>query len=336
MSHNSTIIGVDIGYGDTKAVCDNGQQVRFPSLVAPAEVIRFQADVGAPVQANGLTLRDTEEGDLFVGELAARQGRPGSVRSPRDRDRVADPIMTHLAEAAFAGLLPHTEYARVRVVTGLPVDYYRDAEALAFHLKGTHHIQLDDRRLVVDVDEVKVVPQPFGGLLSVLLDERGKLMADVAHLVQGRVGVLDVGMFTTDLLLVDGLEYIEAGSGSLEVGVSTVLEMLRKVLLDDYWVSYETHQLETAIRRGWLVVNGHTIPLNGLASDRLEVIAQSIEARARSLWNVATLSAIVLAGGGSLALKRWLEPYFAQAIYAPDAVMANVSGFLRYGLRQWR
>ena len=38
----------------------------------------------------------------------------------------------------------------------------------------------------------------------------------------------------------------------------------------------------------------------------------------------------------TLALKRWLEAYFAQAIYAPDAVMANVNGFLRYGLRQWR
>jgi plasmid segregation protein ParM len=158
----------------------------------------------------------------------------------------------------------------------------------------------------------------------------------MAHLVQGRVGVLDVGMFTTDLILVDGLEYIEAGSGSLEVGVSTVLEMLRKVLLDDYRVSYEPHQLEVALRRGWLVVNGQTVKLNGLASNRLSVIAQSIESRARTLWNVSTLSAIVLAGGGSLALRRWLEPYFGQAIFAPDAAMANVKGFLRYGLRQWR
>jgi hypothetical protein len=65
-------------------------------------------------------------------------------------------------------------------------------------------------------------------------------------------------------------------------------------------------------------------------------VAQAIESRARTLWNVGTLSAIVLAGGGSLALRPWLEPYFGQAIYAPDAAMANVVGFLRYGLRQWR
>ena len=329
-------MGLDLGYGDTKAICENGQRACFPSLVAPAEAIRFQADVGAPVTVNGMTLRHTAEGDLFVGELAARQGRPGAVRSPRDRDRVADPIVTHLADAAFATLLPGTDYARVRVVTGLPVDYYRDAEALAFHLKGQHAICADGRDLVVDVEQVRVLPQPFGGLLSVLLDERGRLMADVSHLAQGRVGVLDIGMYTSDLILVDGLEYIETGSGSLEVGVSAALEMLRKALLDDYRISYEPHQLEVALRRGWLVLNGQTLRLNGLASDRLEAIAQAIEARARTLWNVGTLSAIVLAGGGSLALRPWLEPYFAQAIYAPDAAMANVSGFLRYGLRQWR
>jgi hypothetical protein len=111
--------------------------------------------------------------------------------------------------------------------------------------------------------------------------------------------------------------------------------MLRKALLDDYRVSYEPHQLEIGVRRGWLVLNGQTVKLNGLAGDRLETIAQSIEARARTLWNIGTLSAIVLAGGGSLALRRWLEPYFAQAIYAPDAAMANAIGFLRYGIRQW-
>lgn len=333
--NDTTIVGLDLGYGFSKALSETGQQMVFPSLVAPAEAIRFQSDVGKAT-VGGITLRNTSEGDLFVGELARRQGRPGAVRSPRDRDRVADPIVTHLADAAFAALLPDVDYACLQVVTGLPVDYYPDAEALAYHLKGSHSIDTGERQMLVDVAEVRVVPQPFGALLAVLLDETGQLMPDVSHLVQGRVGVLDIGSYTTDLILVDGLEYIESGSGSLEVGVSTVLEMLRKALLDDYRVSYEPHQLEAALRRGWLVLNGQTVPLNGLASGRLETIAQSIEARARTLWNIGTLSALMLAGGGAMALRRWLEPTFGQAITAPEAALANVTGFLRYGLRQWR
>jgi hypothetical protein len=328
-------IGLDVGYGDTKAVADNGHKTLFESKVAPAEFIRFQANVGAPVKVKGLTLHDTAEGTVWIGELATRQGRPGAVRGPRDRDRVTDPITTHLADAAFAMLLPGIEYARVRVVTGLPVAYYRDAHHLAQHLLGTHSILLDGHSLTVEVEDVLVVPQPFGALLSLILDERGKMTTDAVKLVEGRVAVLDIGMHTTDMILVEGLEYIEARSGSIEVGVSTAIDMMRKVLLDDHRVSYEPHELEVALRRGWLVIDGEKQRLNSLATDRLDPIARAIESQARTLWNISTLTAIVLAGGGALALKPWLAKRFKQAIYAPDAAMANATGFLLYGLRQW-
>lgn len=334
--NENVIIGLDIGDGYVKAVSESDRKVCFPSLVAPAEFIRFQANVGAPVRVNGLTLHDTDEGELFVGELAGRQGRPGAVRSPRDRDRVSDPISLHLAKAAFAMLLPGIEQASLRVVTGLPVAYYRDAFQLSQLLLGKHQILLEGRCLTVEVKDVLVVPQPFGALLSIILDERGRMRVAAVELAEGRVGVLDIGTHTTDLILVEGLEYIEARSGSIEVGVSTAIEMLRKVLLDDYRVSYEGHELEVAMRRGWLVVDGRKYPLNGLASGHLDPIARSIEAQARTLWNLSTLNTVVLAGGGALALKPWLEPCFARAVYAPDAAMANASGFLRYGLRQWR
>jgi plasmid segregation protein ParM len=335
ISQTITTVGLDIGYGNTKAVASNGMKTSFESRVAPAEFIRFQVTVGAPSQINGLTLHDTDEGPLFIGEMASRQGRPGAVRSPRDRDRVTDPITTHLADAAFAMLLPGIDHARVRVVTGLPVAYYRDAFQLSQHLLGTHTVLLEGRSLTVEVEDVLVVPQPFGALLSLILDERGKLTANTLDLVEGRVGVLDIGMHTTDMILVEGLEYIESRSGSIEVGVSTAIEMIRKVLLDDYRVTYDLHEIELAMRRGWLVIDGQKHPLNGLASERLDPIARAIEAETRTLWNISTLSAMVLAGGGALALKPWLEPKFRQGIYAPDAAMANAAGFLRYGLRQW-
>ncbi len=328
-------VGLDLGYGQVKCMAENGRRVCFESRIAPAEFIRFQIDIDGQNKPNGLILHDPEEGPLFIGEMASRQGRPGAIRSPRDRNRVTDPITTHLTDAALAMLFPRTNQARVRIVTGLPVDYYRDAHQLAQHLLGTHEILLESRSLTVEVEDVLVVPQPFGALLSLILDEEGKLMSDAMDLVEGRVGVLDIGSFTTDMILVDGLEYIEARSTSLEVGVSTAVEMIRKVLLDDYRVTYEAHEIEQAMKRGWLVINGEKHELNGLASERLDPIARAIDSKSRTTWNMSTLTAMVLAGGGALALRPWLEPRFTQAIYAPDPAMANVNGFLRYGLRQW-
>ncbi len=221
-------------------------------------------------------------------------------------------------------------------MTGLPVAYYGDAHALAQHLLGTHHILLEGGSLTVDVVDVLVVPQPFGALLSLLLDERGRTQTASLDLVEGKVGVLDIGSTTTDLILVEGLQYIEARSGSLEVGVNTALAMLRKLLQDEYRVSYEPHELEQALRRGWLVIDGQKQALNGLLSGQLDPVARAIEAEARTLWNISTLTRLVLAGGGALALRPWLEPRFSRAVFAPDAALANANGFLRYGLRQWK
>lgn len=321
-------VGLDIGYGMTKAVADTGSQVCFESRVAPAEFIRFQADIGAPSQVNGLTLHDTEEGTLWVGELASRQGRPGAVRSPRDRDRVNDPITTHLADAAFALLLPDVESARVSVVTGLPVAYYRDAARLSQNLLGTHSILLEGRSLTVEVEEMLVVPQPFGALLSLILDERGRLMTRALELVEGRVAVLDIGQQTTDLILVEGLEYIEARSGSLELGVSTALDMIRKLLFDDYRVSYEVHEIEQALRRGWLVVDGKKQRLNGLASAQLDPVARAIEAQA--LAGAALPAGALRTGRGHGQRGRF------SALWAAAVGISGWNGSLSDSVRQIR
>ena len=41
------IVGMDIGYGYTKAV-GRDRQVVFPSVVGKAERVRYESDVGAP------------------------------------------------------------------------------------------------------------------------------------------------------------------------------------------------------------------------------------------------------------------------------------------------
>jgi plasmid segregation protein ParM len=95
------------------------------------------------------------------------------------------------------------------------------ANKLSQHLLGKHQIYLECRSLIVDVEDILVQPQPFGALLSLILDERGKLVTNATERVEGWVGILDIGQHTTDMILVEGLEYMEARSGSIEAEVST-------------------------------------------------------------------------------------------------------------------
>ena len=99
------IIGVDIGYGYTKAV-GRDRQVVFPSVVGKAERVRYESDLqqlgtrgngGRPGSAEIALI--TEEGDRFIGELALLQSRVQWTLL--DRSRVEDPSARLLFLAAL-------------------------------------------------------------------------------------------------------------------------------------------------------------------------------------------------------------------------------------------
>lgn len=48
------------------------------------------------------------------------------------------------------------------------------------------------------------------------------------------LGLIDIGYFTADLAEVKELEFVQKGSGSLEVGVATVLDTVRRHAADQW------------------------------------------------------------------------------------------------------
>ena len=87
-------VGMDIGYGYSKAVCGEVRAV-FPSVIGKAEGVRYETELhrqlagGHVSEGQGMILI-AEEGDRFVGELALLQS---SVQwTLLDRSRVKDPF----------------------------------------------------------------------------------------------------------------------------------------------------------------------------------------------------------------------------------------------------
>ena len=64
------IVGVDIGYGYTKATSGTNQVV-FPSVVGKSERVRYESDLDRASENHhdGQIAVITELGDRFVGEL---------------------------------------------------------------------------------------------------------------------------------------------------------------------------------------------------------------------------------------------------------------------------
>jgi hypothetical protein len=403
------IVGIDIGYGYTKAVGPD-RQVVFPSVVGKAERVRYESDVGrhlggrdrgdARPGAPEIALI-TEDGDRFIGELALLQSRVQWTLL--DRSRVEDPSARLLFLAALsemAGNAPplnpprkaggevgacspvtpaadgrttgegeettsargraasssppcrlssvgavrgglrggHSEDQSFRVVTGLPVNWYADRDKVVEQWGGRHVVRRVNGRQVVHrfaVDEVLVVPQPFGSLFEAILGPEGQIVDE--GLAQGRLGVIDVGTYTTDYVLVDRLRYIERGSGTIATAMSKAYQLIGRSILDTYGLELRMHQVDRAVREGRVTVFGEERTVDWLADPVLDALAEEILAEAGTLWGDGRdLKVVLVTGGGAMALGERIRRRYAHARVLPDAALANVNGFFKYGQRKWR
>jgi len=318
------IIGLDIGYGWTKVTAGR-ELVSFPSIIGPAVTIRYHNDLIRNGRGHALALDGSE---WFTGDLAALQS-PFTI-SPRARER-ADTVLRVLALDALERLGARNE---VRMVTGLPVSWYEDRGQLSDCLIGEHVYQIDGEPHRLIVSDVAVVPQPFGSFFRVVLNTEGMLINN--ELAQGRVGIVDIGTHTTDLVLVDELRYIEPGSGSVDVAMARALELIGRAIEDVHALALEIHQVDTALRKGYVTVCGERKDIGDLARPHLAAVAQKVLDKTTTLWGDGRdLSAVIVTGGGAYAMGEHVKARYPHAVILPNPERGNVEGFYRYGLRKW-
>lgn len=322
----NAVIGLDIGYGYTKAVSGNGIST-LPSVIGPAVTIKYHDDLAG--NGRGLTL-ETDGKAWFVGQQARLQS-PFTI-SPRARER--DPeVVRLLALAALCQVNANGD--TVRMVTGLPVEWYADRDKLIRSLTGFHAFATNGQRQTVNIASVLVVPQPFGSLFRALLSPAG-VLTDPDGLSGGRVAVLDIGMHTTDYALADALRYVEPRSGSIPVAMARVYELVRRGVTERHGLTLSLQDAEDATRTGYVTVYGRREPVTDLVAGALEGVAQEVLGEAVTLWGDGRdLLAVLVTGGGGPALLERVRAIYPHARLAPNPQTANAEGFYRYALRKF-
>ena len=334
------ILGADIGFGYTKAT-DGRQFQVFKSLVGEANPIQF-ADTLLPAGNPNLPPRHFEFGDdkVFVGELAERQSR--------GRGFTLDPTLfleNYAKTLALASIAPYAEHGDpVRLVTGLPISFFRKhREALITLLQKRHDLTIvhpdgraEDKQIYIE--KVRVIPQPFGSLFNLMLDDNGK--ATSQRFVQEKIGVIDIGFRTSDFTISDRTRYFERGSASTDSGVSLAYSAIANVLQEKSGVNVELYRLYDAITRGTIKIKGKRYDLKGLAEKAFTQLATRLATEVNRLWaDDWDLDAIVLTGGGGSALAPYLQPLLeGEVLPTPpdqDARLNNVLGYWKYGVHLW-
>jgi len=321
------VLSVDIGYGYTKGVGSDGVRFSFPSVIGNAEEVRFSIDLN----------RDDEERSVKYGEWTFAYGGHALLQSRIqttifDRSRTRDHIYKMLFVAALVEMTKQSpDCKRVKVVTGLPVDFFNDRADVVKAFVGDYHITTD-REIECMVESVYVAPQPFGSLFRELLNERGRIVN--SEVERRRIGVIDVGTYTTDFILADELRYVQRLSGSIRIGWSKVINKVQQALSDQYRLELSLHEVDRALQAGVVRVHGEPVPLQPLVAPAVGEIETAIIARARDLWGeAADLDTILVTGGGGASVYDTVHGVYPHARLLDSPFWANAEGLQRFGRR---
>lgn len=324
------LVSVDIGSVDVKAHSSTAT-VTFPSIVAPEQGgIRFEG-LGSDyftIELNGER--------LALGRTAYSLGH--IQISDMGRARVQGDTYRRLAAGAFASVLGRS--TPISLIASLPIRFYMGkTEDLKESLAGDYRIEYEGRslRFKLDYDDVHIIPEGFGSLCSLILNPMGQVIN--GELADMRVGIVDIGGRTTDMLMFDSLELQPAlSTGMNKSGLSIIWQVLDNQIEEYYGRSLTLIELDEALHTGYFRNGPDRIDIRSEITVAAETLASSIIASINSLWDDGNaVEQIVLTGGGAPFIAPFMS--YRHVLNIDDEVpisphLTNAIGAFYFGLLQ--
>lgn len=342
------IVAIDLGYGHTKIVSQgrDGEPKRmmFPS-VAPITTRERTAE------SNGMSSLRTVTVSVGANNYVIGKDAYLEADSNYSRSRLEEYSQTDGYHALMLGALALSGLREIdQLVIGLPLttlDTYHSAMSSKY--LGEHSIGATYARRKVElvVRNVVVTSQPAGAMISAVAAQPG--LKKTTNLV------IDMGYFTMDFLMCEGLRPYYKRSGAIQGGMSGYYDHLKGLVAEKIsseglpaQSTVDDFRLEEALSQG---VQGESERMvYSLRIGRLEVdITDCVERASTRLSeyldrmmttlgggsSMGIISSVVLAGGGARMILPAVTERFGKThdIVMQDASQyAIANGFLHFGI----
>lgn len=323
------ILGLDIGYSNLKFVFGDGEnekkEVILPSGAGPLTSL--------PITLTGERIDrgvEVKVGDELWASGVAHQHLSGVIRELH-----ANYPATNTYKALFKAALITTGATTIDIlVTGLPVDQFKDKDtvaALKNSLQGVHQVNESKE---VEVRRVIVIPQPAGGYVNLIRQSDDETLNAITS---GITVSIDPGFFSVDWVVIDNGDIRSELSGTNLQAMSVVLKEISDSILENTRARITVDRLEEAIRRGEneFFAGNKTIDITPYVKKAsLKISEQAMKPMLESLRHEHNaISSIILSGGGANFYKEVAEKLFVDTpIFTGDKpVLANANGFYNVG-----
>ena len=328
-------LGVDDGYYNTKVVGPNG-----------AFVTESRARIGT---ANVVAFADSDVNvcEYETDNVAYAVGKINADNTAFD-DYPTDPlnrIIVHhaLLAAGYGG-------REVTITTGLPVRLYykrgrnpgknedliaRKIENLSKPVtltKGQPHPSVTDAEVVIAKHHV--IPEGFAAWFDYLIEEdaKGNVKRHTSREKEA-VAFIDIGGRTTDYAVIADRAVQLDASGSIDVGMLKVNELVHDEICAEYnLASLKSASVDAAVKDGLIRLHGKDVDVRDIVSHAKREVVEQIKQNTKRLIGsrAAELERVIFIGGGVDGLRGHLSGWFSNQIVMENPVFANARGMGKY------
>ncbi|MDH5542046.1 MAG: ParM/StbA family protein [Nitrospinota bacterium] len=333
------VFGLDIGFGDVKAVFENGEKISMPTAVVHAKA--GTVELGEYAGSNEECLYQGKS--FLVGKGALEKSL--STRSfdflkkyaPLLAYKVMKDAMSgkQSADTQNASRKERSKKAKGSVketdngipdslAIGLPLAYYTQQNR-DFFVSALRRFEVNGESF--RFDDIEVFPQGVGILLDYRLNDEGheKPGTDVDGLV------VDIGFNTVDVVAFSGGSAIKGESAMFErAGVSRIAQDLMQKIQSDTGLNLSEQEAKQVLLEGKIKVYGaekdFSVSIEEIVEDYLEGILNTLTSR----WEdrLQRSSVLLIGGGGAHYMKAFLPERYRNIVHIPDdPEFSNARGF---------
>ena len=342
----ANVLGIDVGYGHTKWVAtssDGGDTKKgiFPS-VAPVTLKERTAEAAGMSGLRTVTVRVGDQ-NYVVGRDAYHETEAYFARS-----LLPDYSKTDGYHALMLGALSLSGLREIdQLVIGLPLTTLATHHAaLSEKYLGEHAIGASYARRKVDVlvRHVNVTSQPAGAMLHAV--------AVKPELRKSKNLVIDIGYFTMDFLMCEGLRPFYKRSGAIHGGMSAFYDRLSSVVADKFKTdgipnhgSIDHFRLEEALAQSQsdgmgsrfsIQAGKREVDITDCVAIARPKLTEHLDRMVSTLGSesLGVISTIVLAGGGAKVMLPSVQAMLGDSFEIttlPNSQFAIASGYAQLG-----
>lgn len=313
------VVAIDVGQGNTKYVMGKTSDGECDCKMFPSIAARYipSPDSGAGASKDVVKVR-SDEVEYLVGPDVRLTSRADAPR-PKGSDFYMS--SEHLALIRGALLYIGEEHIDLLVV-GLPVDHMRTfKDKLVDRLIGTHVL---DQATSVHIKQVKVVPQPLGGLVHYALRNPYPEVERTHYLT------VDWGRFTLDWIISKGIKVHTLKSSSCEQGIATAIEDMA------LYIEHQTGNRSKSIDKLDRILrdpNYKESPIVPYKVGSHEVVNTALDHMFSNISSLEDIDQVIFVGGDPGLMLPLLKDRLKgkPLLHDSNSIFANVSGYHRIG-----